>query len=471
MGNGHGRTRLHQPLQGVLHQSLALRIEGRGGLVKYQYGWILQNGTGYRDTLALSAGEPTATVADVRFELVLRLHDEVVGVGYPGRLGYLFVCGTVDAKGNVVAESVVEEDGLLVDVAYQLAQVEDAEFLHVDAVNEHLTLLHVVVAGNQVDKGRLARAGLSDDGNGLALGNDQVDVAQHPLVGILETDVAELYLMLEGGYVLRMFRLSDGVLGQQYLVHTLHRGQSLRYVIACLGEVLQGIDDGVEHHHIVDEYRTGQGLVVQHEHATKPEHDDDEDGAQKLAHGMGRRLADVDTHDVVAIGRIDLVEPAVHLLFGTEGLDDAQSAQRLLDLAHRVAPQGLGLDALRLQLATHIAHQPAHDGHDDEREERQLPGNEDEGRKIRDDEDRILEQHLERRHDGVLNLLHVATHTGNDVALALLREEAKWQCRNLLVELVADVTHHARADRNYRGSREEVGTRLEKSGESQEESY
>ena len=49
--------------------------------------------------------------------------DEVVGIGYARGLGYLLVGGIVDAKRDVVAERVVEEDGLLVDVADELPQI------------------------------------------------------------------------------------------------------------------------------------------------------------------------------------------------------------------------------------------------------------------------------------------------------------------------------------------------------------
>ena len=135
---------------------------------------------------------------------------------------------------------------------------------------------------------------------------------------------------------------------------------------------------------------------------------------------MSRRLTYVHSHQVVAVGGVDAVEAAVHLLLGAESLDDAQSAQRLLYLAHGIAPQGLRLHRLCLQLAADEAHEPAQNGDDNEREERQLPRNEDERGEVGNDEHRVLEQHFERRHDTVLHLLHVTAHAGNDVALALL---------------------------------------------------
>ena len=249
----------------------------------------------------------------------------------------------------------------------------DAHILHVDAVDEHLAFLYVVVAGDEVHQRRLAAPALSHDGDGLALGNRQVDVSQDPLFPISERYIAEFYLMLETRQALGELWLLDGVLSHQYLVYAFHRCQTLGDVVACLREVFQGVDDGVEHHHVVDEDGTRECVVVEHQHAAEPEHDDNHDCAEELRHGVCRRLAYVHSHDVVAVGRVDAVEAAVHLALGAEGLDDAQAPESLLHLAHRVAPQGLGLDALGFQLAAHPAHEPAHDGHDDEGEERQLP--------------------------------------------------------------------------------------------------
>ena len=85
-----------------------------------------------------------------------------------------------------MTEGVVEEDSLLVHVTNELAKVVDAKVFHVDAINQHLSLLHVVVTGDEVYECRLAAATLSHQCNGLALGNGEVDVLQHPLLSILE---------------------------------------------------------------------------------------------------------------------------------------------------------------------------------------------------------------------------------------------------------------------------------------------
>ena len=175
---------------------------------------------------------------------------------------------------------------------------------------------------------------------------------------------------------------------------------------------------------------------------------------------MSRRLTDIDAHDIVAIGGVDIVKATVHTLLGTESLDDTQTAERLLHLTHRVAPECLCLDRLCFQLSAYPSHEPSHDGHDNEGEKREFPRDEDEGSEIADNEDRVLEEHLQRCHDGVLDLLHVTTHAGDDITFALLGEESEWQRSDFLVELVADIAHDTSPDGNDRGCGEEIGTSL-----------
>ena len=72
---------------------------------------------------------------------MLGLHYEVVCIGDACRLLHLLHCGVFDAERDVAYERIVEENGLLVDVADELSEVVDAELAHIDAVDEHLTFL------------------------------------------------------------------------------------------------------------------------------------------------------------------------------------------------------------------------------------------------------------------------------------------------------------------------------------------
>ena len=159
----------------------------------------------------------------------------------------------------------------------------------------------------------------------------------------------------------------------------------------------------------------------------------------------------------------------VHLLLSTEGLDDAQSAQCFFHLTHGVAPESLRLDALCFQLSAHIAHKPTHNRYDDKGKQCELPGNKDKCRKIADNQNRILEKHLQTGHDAVFYLLHITAHTSNNVTFAFLREKAQRQRCNLLVELVTDISHHTGTNRNDGGCRQEISACLEECSTSEEQ--
>ena len=66
--------------------------------------------------------------------------------------------------------------------------------------------------------------------------------------------------------------------------------------------------------------------------------------------------------------------------------------------------------------------------------------------------------------------MHITAHAGNDIAFALLAEETHRQGSDLLVELVADISHHTRADGDDRGCRQEIGTCLEEGRYAKEQS-
>ena len=64
VSHGYGSTGLHQFLQSILHQALALCIKSRSSLVENEDRRILEDGTGDAYTLALTTGKSASTVAD-----------------------------------------------------------------------------------------------------------------------------------------------------------------------------------------------------------------------------------------------------------------------------------------------------------------------------------------------------------------------------------------------------------------------
>ena len=232
--------------------------------------------------------------------------------------------------------------------------------------------------------------------------------------------VSELNIVLKAMNVYRMLAFLDLYLCLQNLVDALHGGKAFGDVISGLGKLLQRINNRVKHHQIVDKLGTAERMVVEHEDAADPKHDDDHHRTKKLAHRVSKLLSDVHAHDVVAVAAVDAVKALVHLLLSAEGFDDAQPAQRLFYLTHRVAPKPLRRHAARFELAADKAHEPAKDRNKDNGEQRELPRYDKQCREIGNDQNRIFKQHVKAGHDAVLDLLHVTTHAGDDVTLTLL---------------------------------------------------
>ena len=96
-----------------------------------------------------------------------------------------------------------------------------------------------------------------------------------------------------------------------------------------------------------------------------------------------------------------------------------------------------------------------------EHHQHHLRTQEDEDAEVEQDQDRVLDEHLDGGGDGVLHLVHVAAHPGDDVALALLREEADGEGEDLVVDAVPDVLDDAGADGDHHGRGPEVAGGLE----------
>ena len=144
------------------------------------------------------------------------------------------------------------------------------------------------------------------------------------------------------------------------------------------------------------------------------------------------------------------LKTSLDLLFRIEGLNDTQTAQRLLNLAHQQAPLLLPLERLTFQLLADLPHDITRQWQQDQDKKRQLPADRDHSDQIDNDQDRVLEQHIQRAHDRGLNLVHVARDPSDDIAFPLLGEEAQRQLRDLPVDLVADIPYDTCPDRDHR---------------------
>ena len=186
---------------------------------------------------------------------------------------------------------------------------------------------------------------------------------------------------------------------------------------------------------------------------------------------MGRGLTRGHTAGNAPVIVTGAPEALPHLVLGIEGLDYAEAAEGFVQLRHYVRPLALGPEGLFLQGASEGSHSPGHQRHHGESEEGKLPAHRYQGSEIDDYQYRILQQHIQRTHYRVLNLAHVTAHPGHYVALALVGEEAQRQAHKLVVNLGAQVPHHAGAQRDHNCGGPEVARALDQGHRREEQAY
>lgn len=164
---------------------------------------------------------------------------------------------------------------------------------------------------------------------------------EHFVVAVGERDVVVCDMALEMLDLTWLLGVGDGILRAENLIDAHHRGEAFLDGVHRLAEVFGRVDYGVENHHVVDEFRCVEARSApEDERAAEPEHDGYGRGAEEFAHGVGERLAPGYAVAQPVVGLVLAMEAGLHLLFGIEGLDDAQSAETFLDGAHQYAPTG-----------------------------------------------------------------------------------------------------------------------------------
>ncbi len=391
-----------------------------------------------------------------------------MGIGDLRRGDDLFLRGVLHPEGDVVEDGVVEQDRVLVHVPHETAEVFDLQALDVFSVDGDPAFRRVVEAGDEVHEGGFSGAGFAYDRDHLSARDFEVHALEHfapAFVGELDP--------LEGDPVAEVFdthrvgRLPDGIFRLEDAVDALHRRQSLGDAVGGAGEFLDGLDHRVEDDHEEDELRgvheaaAEQALAPDDQVAAEGEDRHDHHRPEEFADGVGRCLARVHPVDLPAHPVGDALEAVGHLLFCIEGLDDAETAQGFLHLGHGVAPEGLRLQGLALELLADDAHHPDEGGDEGEHDEHHFRAQEHQEPEIQDDQDRVLDKHFDGGGDGGFHLVHVTAHPGDDVTLAFLGEKADGKVQDLVVDAVPDVLDDAGADGDHHGGGPEVAGSLE----------
>ena len=179
---------------------------------------------------------------------------------------------------------------------------------------------------------------------------------------------------------------------------------------------------------------------------------------------MGGRLANVDLIGCPPKVVGAAIKAFAHLFLSCESLNNTHAAQSLFELGHCIAPLVLCIERFVFKFAPDLAHYPPHNRQDDERKERQLPTRINQDTEIAEEENGVLDQHIQRTRYRVFDLVYVAAHARHNISFALIREEGERETDNLVVNAAADVANNARAHRNHYADGGEIATRLQQSG-------
>ena len=245
------RPSAHEPVEGLLHQILALVVERARGLVEQEDACVAQDRARDGDPLALPDRETHATLAHDRVPPLRESRDElrrVRGLGGSLDLGI----GRLEAPvADVLADRVCEEDRLLRDHSDLLAQRADRHLPDIPAVHADLPSDRIVEAADEVHEGRLPRPRRADERGGLAIAELRRQAFEHEgTVRVAEGDVVEFDVALDAADRRSARQIPDLGLGVEEREDPVGGAEGLLDLRPLPGETAHGPRD---HPHVQEE--------------------------------------------------------------------------------------------------------------------------------------------------------------------------------------------------------------------------
>ena len=194
----HGADVLHL-FQRILDKQLRFRVDIGGGFVQNHHGGFVNNGAGKAQKLPLSGGEVVAPLPDHLVQALLQTADEFVCIHIPAGIPDHLVRDVLRPQEDVAANISGKEEHILEHLAEMAAEGRNFDLPDIDAVDENLSLLNVVIAADEGQDGGLAGAGGAHEGHRLTGFDLEGDTLEDPfalLIGklCLEGDRADRLL-------------------------------------------------------------------------------------------------------------------------------------------------------------------------------------------------------------------------------------------------------------------------------------
>lgn len=167
VSNNEHRADVFHLLEAVLNEDLRLGIDVCGRFVEDHYARLMNDGAREGKKLALTGREVVAALANGLIESLFQAVDEVVGVDIAAGIHNGFVGDALLAQKNVASDITGEQENILKHLTEVAAQGRKFDMADVNAVDQNLSLLNVVVSADQAQDRRLAGTGRTDECDGL----------------------------------------------------------------------------------------------------------------------------------------------------------------------------------------------------------------------------------------------------------------------------------------------------------------
>ena len=447
-----------QPVHRLLHQQLGAGVHRARRLIEDEDGGVGDEGARDRQKLALTSGDIRGVLLQDRLVALREGLDDVVDeAGLRGRL-HVLIRGAGPPIADVLPDRPLEQPRVLQHHPGPTAHLVARHQRDVPAVEGDVATVELVEAHEQVDQGGLPRAGRSDDRHRVprlhAQGQvpDELGVRRVGEAGVLHLDDAGArpggtrhQVCLTGPSSLAALGVRGLLLGVEKLEDSLGRGRSGLHcrghpaeLAQRLRELLGVLDEGLHiaqaqrprGHHDPADHRDGHiGDVPDDQH--ERHHDPREElGAQRRAVELVILLGESLPHRLRAP-----VDPH-------EGVTGEGLLHTRVDAARARPLMGEGLLGARPDHPEHSAHERD----DDERHQRQLPGDrEHHPHDAHDGEDRG-QRPGQRLLEGVGDVVDVVGDAGEHLAALHLVEVGQRQAVDLGLHLLAQPVHGGHGD-------------------------
>ena len=158
----------------------------------------MDDGTGKGEQLPLAGGEIVAPLPDNLVQTTLQLSNEGIGIDVFAGLPHFRIGDALHPQEDVAADGAGEQEHILQHLAEMAAKRGNFDLFDVDAVDQDLALLNVVVAADQGQNGGLSGAGGTDKSHGLLRLHMEGNALEHPFAGLVgEPNIFKFNLTLD----------------------------------------------------------------------------------------------------------------------------------------------------------------------------------------------------------------------------------------------------------------------------------